>query len=175
MRKADAFIIKELWILSWAASVQRAHLFSRTSTELQRRQFRYQVISYLKSEVLPEYTSRVSEDVHYTNIQRVSDGVSSLDHANVLGDARYKIGVAQKLLNLQLKYLWCMGLTAEPPHCPIDRVIINKTPLRGKVAWTKITTLGEYRQVISSLKEVVDRTGLSIAQWELDNYDRADA
>ena len=93
----------------------------------------------------------------------------------ILGPQGYKIGVAQKLLNLQLKYLWCLGLAAEPPHCPIDRVVIGKSSLRNQVAWTQITDIDEYRRVILALKALADQVGQSLASWELHTYDRADA
>ena len=169
------FIVSELWSLSWGASVQRAHLFSKTSSEKRRRSFRERVIQFVDNEILPEYASSVSEERHYLNIKTVSDHAAVLDYDAVLPQGRYKIGVAQKLLNLQLKYLWCLDLVAEPPHCPIDRVIIDKTQLRGTVAWTRIVDMEEYQRVIAALKEVVQPTGLSLARWELMNYDRADA
>ena len=61
----------------------------------------------------------------------------------ILRQPGYKIGVAQRLLNLQLKYLWCIGIAGEPPNCPVDRVMINKTYLKNQVAWTKIEDIRE--------------------------------
>jgi hypothetical protein len=59
-----------------------------------------------------------------------------------LGELGYKYGVAQKLLNLFLKYLWCLGTIAEPPHCPVDRIIIGKTCYKDK-NWTEIVQRSE--------------------------------
>ena len=47
----------------------------------------------------------------------------------------FKIGHSQKLLNLMLKYYWCLEwLKYTPPHCPIDRMILvaAKVKINGK-------------------------------------------
>ncbi|SDJ63273.1 hypothetical protein SAMN05216338_105731 [Bradyrhizobium sp. Rc2d] len=42
-----------------------------------------------------------------------------------LRDGIYWYVVAQKVLNLLLKYYWCLARIPEPPYCPIDRIIIE--------------------------------------------------
>ena len=174
MTTALEFLKSELWILSWGASVQRAGLFVENSSEYARLEFRRAVISFAEHEILPKYRSAVAEATHESNIVRLSNRGSELGGSVLLADG-YRIGIAQKLLNLQLKYLWCLGNIPEPPHCPVDRVMINKTRLKGKVAWTKIKDLNSYQQVIAALKEAARPTGLSLAKWEFEAYDRADA
>ncbi len=78
--------------------------------------------------------------------------------------------MAQKLLNLYLKYLWCMGHVAEPPHCPVDRIILAETTLRDRLNWTKITTREQYMSAINALRQVATAQGQSLAVWELLNY-----
>lgn len=82
----------------------------------------------------------------------------------------YNIGIAQKLLNLQLKYLWCAGFIGVPPHCPVDRIIISKTYLRDRFNWTQIDGISEYQKAIEAIRSVAQHK--SIAVWELENYDR---
>jgi len=168
------FIVSELWILSWAASVQRAELFASGTTVSQRQAFRNDIISFVKSEILPNYETPVSEEQHTAYIQLLSDKGTIMGRHMLRPDG-YKIGVAQKLLNLQLKYLWCLGTISEPPHCPVDRIMINKTKLKGQVAWTRITDIDLYRRVIAELKRAAEPTGLSLAQWELQIYNRMNA
>ena len=127
--KHEKFLISEFWILSWGASVQRAMLYKETATKDGRATFRKSIIQFVEEELLPNYKSRISEEDHLSNIESLSDYGTKLGQKILCNDG-YKIGVAQKLLNLQLKYLWCFGIVTEPPHCPIDRVIINKTTLR---------------------------------------------
>ena len=100
-----------------------------------------------------------------------------IDFANkidsgLLGEHGYKFGVAQKVLNLALKYYWCLGHIIEPPHCPVDRIIIDKTIYRGKINWTQILTEEEYLKVISAIKSLAEQQKFTIAQWELYNYVR---
>jgi hypothetical protein len=166
------FIISEFWILSWGASVQHARLFVSGTMDSHRREFRKCIISFLCEKIIPDYeTADVHEDQHISNIQLLSDEGNIIGEG-LLGADGYKIGIAQKLLNLQLKYLWCLGAIREPPHCPIDRIMINKTSLKGQIAWTQITDMDTYRQVIAALKKAAEPTGLTLAQWELKNYNR---
>jgi hypothetical protein len=60
---------------------------------------------YLMREVIPKYRDGMAEEQHYSQIDnlivRANDAGS-----RVLGELGYKYGVAQKLLNLFLNYLW---------------------------------------------------------------------
>jgi hypothetical protein len=168
------FIVSELWILSWGASVQRAQLFASETTGSQRQAFRNDIISFVQNEIVPNYEIAVSEEQHIANIQLLSDK-GTIMGGDMLGPDGYKIGVAQKLLNLQLKYLWCLGSISEPPHCPVDRIMINETELKGQIAWTKIIDIDFYRQVIAALNRAAEPTGLSLARWELKIYNRMNA
>ena len=141
--------------------------------ESDRKRLRKLIIEFVQTELLGEYETLVTESQHERNILLLCSHGSDVG-LGLLGPHGYKVGVAQKLLNLQLKYLWCLGVIPEPPHCPIDRVIISKTPLRDVVAWTNITCIDTYRDVIRAVRVLADRAGLSIANWELQTYDRAD-
>lgn len=171
MDSKQEYLTNELWILSWGASVQRANLFQAGVRNKERQDFRQAVIEYLKQQLLPQYADRVPEGVHERNIIDLSEFGTSTEH-DILEPEGYKIGVAQKLLNLHLKYLWCLGVVAEPPHCPVDRIVIGKTDLRGTVAWTRITTIDEYRRIIAALKEKAAERRMSLAEWELSIYER---
>jgi len=92
--------------------------------------------------------------------------------AKVLGDAGYKLGVAQKLLNLLLKYLWSLGWIKEPPHCPVDRIILGKTALRDQLNWTQMVRQEDYVRAMEAIRRKADAEGLSIAHWELKNFAR---
>ena len=92
-------------------------------------EFRASVITYIEEDIFKSYKNGCSEEQHYKNIE------SLIAKANVLGSVLlgpdgYKYGVAQKLLNLAVKYMWCLEHINEPPHCPIDRIIINKTKFK---------------------------------------------
>lgn len=172
--KKSKFIISELLILAWAASVQRANLYGKKSKSAQSSvkftEFREDVINFLRENIIPKYINGCTEKQHYKNIE------SLIVHANKVGREilcqGYKYGVAQKLLNLALKYYWCLGLISEPPHCPVDRIVISKTRYNGKINWTQISCKPEYKKVIKEIKAMARKEGLSIPNWELTNYSR---
>jgi hypothetical protein len=62
------------------------------------------------------------------------------------------------------------GHFPEPPHYPIDRIIIQQTALRGKVNWTEIKIEAEYRAVIEAVRSKAGSE--SLARWELRVYAR---
>ena len=171
--KKNEFINGELWTLAWAASVQHASVYKQGIIYDSRgvREFRRGVASYVRTQLLPLYKSGCEEPLHYRHIEDL------IAHANRLGgdvlpDYGYKFGIAQKLLNLCLKYHWCLGRIKEPPHCPVDRIVIHKTKFRDKLKWTEITRPEEYRNVMAEIDKLAKKDGLSIAMWELQIYAR---
>src|SRR5258708_2282801 len=176
MNAQHDFLLGELWMLAWGASVQRANLYRRgygggtTPASENGQRLSDLLFEYLLREIIPEYRNRVEEEQHYKHIDDL------IVHANrvgsqVLGEFGYKYGVAQKLLNLFLKYLWCLGAIAEPPHCPVDRIIIAKTRYKER-NWTKIVRRQEYQEIIEDISRLANIEGTSIARWELSTYGR---
>jgi hypothetical protein len=167
------FVTSELCILSWAASVQRAKLYKKDidSTSREATKFREDMITFLKDNIIPQYVDGCSEEQHYRNIDDLI-AYGNTVNPGILSDPGYKYGVAQKLLNLTLKYYWCLDLIKEPPHCPVDRIIINKTRHSGKINWTQITKKMDYEKIITEIKKLAAEKGLSIPMWELTFYRR---
>lgn len=167
LRPQQAFLLGEVWTSAWGASVQRTSLFAEDTKD--RKIFREKIRDFFTEQLLNRYENKCPEEQHYQNIDDlVKFGTTALPA--VLCDGSYRYGVAQKLLNLTLKYHWCLGRIPEPPHCPVDRIVIDKTHLRGKVNWTEITDHQQYRVVIAAIKKVAGRK--SLARWELMNYSR---
>jgi len=50
--------------------------------------------------------------------------------------------------------------------------VINMTRLKDQVAWTRITSIAQYAEVIEAIRDEANRSDLSIAKWELSNYQR---
>jgi hypothetical protein len=171
--KQQRFISEQLGILAWAASVQRAKLYNPAVRREDRdtETFRAGILAYVERELLPQYVSAVAESAHIANIERLA-AFGATSGIPLLGPLGYKFGVAQKLLNLLLKYQWCLGHVSEPPHCPVDRIVLDKTPLRGRLNWTEIVSPEQYMSAISALKQVAGPLSLSLAQWELAHYVR---
>lgn len=167
MTPQQLFILDELWILAWAASVQRTKLFADHAQN--SKELRFKIKQFVSENLLNQYVHKCSEARHLKNIATLVEFGSAASPA-CLRDGSYRYGVAQKLLNLLLKYHWCAGHIEEPPHCPVDRVIIGKTSLRNKVNWTQIRTEEQYSEVIDAIRVVAGRDGLAV--WELNVYSR---
>ncbi len=112
------FLEDQFFTLSLMATSQRARLYKPDSPEKNRKAF-HDALQKKLWNLGQEYREAVPEEGHIANIQVFSDYLSR-EHAGVLRDGRFRIGPAQKALNMYLKYLWCAGWIPEPPHCPRD-------------------------------------------------------
>jgi len=173
MNNKTIYILGELWISAWNASVQHSALYKEGAWKNQREEidvFKRKVVDYIKDNLIPQYKEKISEMRHLENIRNLIEYANKVD-TGVLGENGYKYGVAQKLLNLALKYYWCLGEIEEPPHCPVDKIIIDQTRYRGR-NWTQIVEEKEYSEIISAIKALAEQDSCSISQWELNKYAR---
>lgn len=174
MDRKTKYLVRELWILAWNASVQHAAIYTNGAWRNERERidkFKHRIIDNVKENILPQYRVIVGEQKHCENIRDLINYANKID-PDLLGEKGYKYGVAQKVLNLALKYYWCLGQIKEPPHCPIDKIVIDKTPFKGNINWTQILTERKYLQVITAIRSLAEQENRSIAQWELHNYER---
>lgn len=81
----------------------------------------------------------------------------------------FKISHAQKSLSVFLKHAWCLDLIPEPPACPIDRLVFKLAGVTN-VNWTQVTSIGEYIQHVTVLQSTAERAGMTLAQWELQEF-----
>ena len=79
-------------------------------------------------------------------------------------------GVSQKILNLLLKYKWCIDDYPEPPHFPLDRRIQEILNLNPIISWTQITTSEEYMKIINKVRAL--KNDKTLAQFELEKFER---
>ncbi len=162
------FIENEIYILAWNASVQHNPVYALDCSINNRSKFRKDIILYLINYILPMYDKKITENDHYNNIVNLRNYAEKIGK-NILLNKYYKIGTAQKLLNLSLKYFWCIGWIKEPPNCPVDRIILGKAGINN-LSWTKINTIKEYKSIIDNIRKKVKRNDL--AQWELEVFNR---
>lgn len=106
---------------------------------------------------------------HIAFIEEVAEGVST-ELSMYLHNGRFRVGVAQKLVNVHLKYLWTAGFCPEPPHCPIDGIIRDVAGI--SYSWTRSDSIKEYEKAIQNLKSISAAKKLSLAQWELQTFRR---
>ena len=177
----DAFLESETFALTVNGAIGRNRTYRDNVGSNRREEFREALRTCLNSQ-LDEYRSgRVGEDRHVANIEALSLRLSE-HHQEILVDGRFRIGAAQKALNLYLKYAWARRVIPEPPHCPIDSVVlkeIQKNPRSARcqicqnVTWTKICTTQEYLHFVHKAKNTAHALGQSLACWELEVWEKA--
>ena len=107
--------------------------------------------------MLAQYkTAKVTDAQHIDNIKALSD--STKKYSEIFNGGRINFGIAQKMLNLFLKYQWCLGNIKEPPHFPVDRIIQQKLNEQAKLKglsklellpWTQFKDETHYSKVIN--------------------------
>ena len=178
------FLNNEIWILTFGGGFQRANVYKEKIPELVRKGFRKALREKIEALVQENYHSKVSEEEHVKNILSVVDFSKE---KNIEGyTIPINFGVAQKLLNLYLKYLWCSDkLETTPVHFPVDRLvqeILNKEakeaeiPKRKLKAWTQFEDEKGYLEVIRFAEEVRENSAkfqdVPLAEMELEIFNR---
>ena len=164
------FLMGEFWMLSIQGAFSHVSIY-KTKNDDQRIKFKKSLKNYINICILPYYlnSETVSDTRHITNIVYISCGARK--YKKIVRN--FSIGVAQKLLNLYLKYLWCAGLIGMPPHCPFDSNVINKLKemdfISNQIAWTKMN-LKDYIKLVDAAKKAALEKGVSIAVWELETF-----
>ena len=125
----------------------------------------------------PDKMEKASDD-HTGKIEKLADGLTK-EYGEIFHEVKgkdgikkkqFKIGRAQKLINLYLKYLWVAGkIQTPPPHCPFDETILEQ--LGKKVEkWTKTDDIAQYKCWVDAACKAAKKENLSIAEWELVKY-----
>ena len=168
----QTFLHNEIWILAFAGAFQRANIYKANVPEKKRTIFRNELKAFILEHILPQYKNPVCEFSHVLNMEGII--ASSEKYNEILNNGKLLIGVSQKLLNLVLKYYWCLGEIAMPPHCPVDRIIQQKG-LKSKhiLNWTTIADVDKYLSIMHQIKLVAEEKGQTIAEWELTEFARS--
>jgi len=148
------------------ASLQRAKVYAPHVTGDQRKQLRIELTAALR-DIGSRYSEPVLASQHERHIVELAQRISQRC-AGAIANRRLRLGIAQKALNLYLKYLWCLGRIPTPPHCPFDRRVIVHAAPSTQVSWTQIDDLSAYRAIVKSA--VASAGGQSLAEWELRVY-----
>lgn len=147
-----------------AAAFQRANVYTKNIKQKGKHRF----IEAFENKLLgfkSIYATKVSEERHVKYIQAFAHELSA-EFSHVLQGGRMKIGVAQKAINLFLKYLWLLDdQCTEPPHCPIDRVVLNAVDIDEN--WTQLDSINRYLEMIGRIRQLAERKGQTLAVWEL--------
>jgi len=168
----ENFINQEIWILTFGGAFQRANIYNSNENtsnfDKEKKKFRTEIKEFITENILPQYEEKIDENQHVENIIWISNW--SKNYSSFLKNNHLKIGVSQKLLNLYLKYKWCLNLIKTPPHCPFDSIIIKE--LGCKINWTQLDNIEQYKDLVNKAKEKAKQKKLSIAEWELEIFQR---
>ncbi|MCF7956670.1 MAG: hypothetical protein K9M75_12775 [Phycisphaerae bacterium] len=147
------------------SALQHSGTYSTGVTDAQKKEFSKSLEEALRR-LEEDYSQKeISESTHINNIKKFQEELS-VEFNDVLNGGKMRFGVAQKAVNLYLKFLWCLGYVEhEPPHCPVDRVVLEAVDINEN--WTELDSSDRYKEMITIIKEQAKKEGLSIAQWEL--------
>ncbi|WP_108422845.1 hypothetical protein [Flagellimonas amoyensis] len=178
----NKFIYNEIWTLTFGAAFQRANVYVKGAKDDYKKNFKKYLQEYIETNILPEYqnNSRIDDLTHLKQIKRISEASDKYRKSAILSNHKLNFGVSQKLLNLLLKYVWCLFGYPEPPHFPLDRRIqeslidlarnSNVSP-RAIISWTQMTESDDYMAIIEYIRSnfLNDQT---LAQFELEHFER---
>jgi len=166
------FIRDEVWMLTVNAAFQRANVYTENASDPDKKSFKFMLKGYIDN-CLKDNNSSITEDhEHIEKIISVSEYSSNF--SSILNGGRLNFGVSQKLLNLYLKYLWCLDiLKTPPPHFPIDRIIQQNLGISQPVAWTQMQDETDYINIIEIARKKLSESGYTnIAELELALFSR---
>lgn len=180
------FLNNEIWILTFGGGFQRANVYKGINySEKIRLAFRNALRKEIERLVATSYTKQMGSDEHIANIYKLVEYSRRLVIEGVTIPINF--GIAQKLLNLYLKYQWCLGNLPEPTHFPVDRIIqeeLDKVAKRHKNTlprlkiepWTQFEDDSKYKAVIDFAQLIIDQAeefgDFTLAQLELELFDR---
>lgn len=161
-KKSD-YIKSEVFALAWNGAVQHNGIYLAGTPDDIRQKIEKHAKKFLVDLVESKYKKKLNEEDHIRNIETVANNITR-EYSSCLQNKIFRIGTAQKLLNLLLKYYWCLGYIEMPPHCPIDKIVLDRARIHD-VSWTRIATIAEYNAVIARVKEFAK--GEPLSEWEL--------
>ncbi|WP_288371672.1 hypothetical protein [uncultured Algoriphagus sp.] len=161
------FLKDQLWKSTMRAATSRAgKIYKAGTTEQEKTSFKKALFEFVTKMIRDHYENQTPDDpTHLKNISELKAYASDFAFVTL------RFGHAQKVLNLYLKYLWCLGLVQEPPHFPVDRLIQKKMKIKNTTNWTKDMEEDQYTQVIEEARTIAERENFrSIATLELSFY-----
>jgi hypothetical protein len=166
------FLLDEIWVLTVGASFQRANVYKSGESTTENNVFKQNLKSFIVTLSDKYINEQIDETAHINNIKSI--GTFSASFAHLLNDGQLRFGVCQKLLNLYLKYLWCLDiLKFPPPHFPVDRIIQTKLNISKPYSWTQMIDEAKYLEVIRTARSVMNQyNAQNLAELELMLFNR---
>jgi hypothetical protein len=173
MNSKRSFLMSELWMLTFNAAFQRANIYTKEATDHNKSAWKAKLAADIEMNILPLYKKgNVTDEAHINSLNQVD---RSFDDKMFQSTSR-TYGIAQKILNLYLKYMWIIDeVSFPPPHFPIDRRIQESLKLKPLISWTKeIKSSDDYMAIIERARKcpLVSKYK-SLAEMELEEFSRS--
>lgn len=177
--KKERFLINEIITLSIDGSFrtrnQNAPVYIKNCKEAEKDKFKKYTRNYLLeiyNDCKISTNSTISEDklieiIKYFKVE------ATTKFSKILHNNTFRFGISQKMINLFLKYLWCLDLINEPPHCPFDGIIMEKLVENGVTDltnWTILDSEKDYLKFVNGAKIVANKYSMTMACWELSSW-----
>jgi hypothetical protein len=93
-------------------------------------------------------------------------------HGTILAGGKMRIGTAQKMVSLYLKYLWLSGDPSKKPiGAVLDRPILQASGFANPPDWTKLDDISTYRDIQIQIGKKAAAEGFgSPAVWEAEKW-----
>jgi len=156
------FAEKEILFLVFQSALNRGFpVYNKKADVEKKKKFK----AYL-SERLKEWVEKCKGKEYVSVLTEFQNDINKSEHKIILKNHKITFGRVQKLLNLYLKYHWTFGFDKkEPPHCPIDSIILGKIKWPGP-SWTNPKfDVEKYKEAIDKCKKKADKK--SVVEWEL--------
>jgi len=167
-QKKQVFIHREVCSLCFIASFGMARRFPFYKETAERKTIQEYIRERLWK-LIPLYSQKIYGGDHIDVVEAFQGDVNQ-KFSTMLARGGIAFGRTQKLINLYLKYMWAAGFIEEPPHCPVDSIIIGK--LGPEIKGLSFTNMSkdDYKKVLTEIDKV--RGNQSIAEWELYTFER---
>jgi hypothetical protein len=151
------------------AALQRNKTYADAAATNARKAFRT-VWAELIFEATKQYSRPVADTDHCRTLGAIAQSLSD-SFRHILAGGRMRFGTSQKAFNLYLKCLWRLGDLPTPPHCPIDRIVLQAAGLSG--SWTQCDSEDQYMSWITAIRKRKLTNGTSLADWEYKEWNRS--
>ncbi len=166
------FIHKMFLRNAFNAAVNRRVVYSEDATQSGKNGFRDQCKELLTSLGNRYKAEEWDLELFCDEIVNFIKTISTSHNAVLVGGV-FRVGTAQKMISLYLKYLWLAGDPSKRPIAAvIDRQILQAIKYTKVRNWTDIVDISTYKEIQDKISEKATSDGFeSAAAWEEAEWD----
>ena len=162
------FLHEEILSAVVTAAFMHGRIYEKSCPDSDRLRVR-EGLKVLLLELGVTYGTKIEDVDHGKNIESLADAMTA-SYCECLRDGRFRIGIAQKALNLYLKYLWCHGKIPTPPHCPFDSNIVGLLAVEVRQSYVQLDNIEVYKTWVAEARKLANEK--SLAEWELTEFEK---